>query len=164
MAIDNYGGGDRFSRHAEEDRSDVTSGGGDSRHPKGEGKSLHRGHCEKEKKHQSQRDRPAKAWQESPHETSGNPHQLEDKNLPSKELDKAGKRGIEDNNHSRISGGVRGNRRAPQKLDRWPPLHFFLTPGDQKLCQFGPEFRIQLVKPGHRLCYSGAINWIDVHL
>src|SRR5262245_15461420 len=70
---------------------------------------------------------------------------------------------------SRISaiGGfqrARGSRRAPQVMDGSPLLRLFLAAGDQKLCQFGFEFRIEVVKAGHQLCHSGSINRIDVHL
>ena len=92
------------------------------------------------------------------------PSQLESECLPGKELDQALQTGIEDIDHRRIPAGRAATAAPPQKMDRWPPLHFFLTPGDQKLCQFGLEFRTEVVKAGHQLCHGGAINWIDVHL
>src|SRR6516162_11049202 len=164
MAVDNHGGGNGFSRDAEEDRSDVPSGGGNSRHPKEKRKSLHWGHWVNKGKHQGQSDRPANARQDSHYEADGNPHQLENECLPGKELDQAVERGIEDIDHRRIPAGHNATAAPPQKMDRWPPLHFFLTPRYQKLRQFGLECRTELIKAGHHLGHGGAINLIDVYL
>src|SRR5262245_5099089 len=63
---------------------------------------------------------------------------------------------------SRTRSSLRSKRTSEPRHE--PPLHFFLAPGYQDTCQFGLECRTELIKAGHHLCYSGAINWIDVHL
>src|SRR5262245_58702373 len=128
MAVDNHGGGDGFSRDAEEDRSDVTGGGGNSRHPEEKRKSLHRGHWKNKRKHQGQRDRSADARQDSHHEADGNPRQLESECLPGKKLDQAVETGIEDIDHRRISGGARRNRRGPANDGPLAAVTFFSHP------------------------------------
>ena len=149
------------SRDAEEDRSDVTSGGGNSRHPKEKRKRLHRGHCENKRKHQGQSDRPAEARQDSHQKPMAIPANWRTNAFQVKSWIRPWRKA------SRISTiaefqRARGTAAAPQKVAG--RRYFFSHPGYQKLCQFGLECRTELVKAGHQFCHSGAINWIDVHL